>query len=453
MKLHFYGGARVVTGSNYLIEVGQTKLLVDCGLFQGPPEVNELNQLAFPYDPKTIDYIFVTHSHLDHCGRLGQLVKNGFKGQIFCTPPTKDLMAVALEDAVYLMSEEYKDKNLEPLYNQQDLQTMLGLIKTQEYNQPVKLNKNIEFTLRDAGHILGSSMIELQLSEDSKKVKIVFTGDLGNPPTPLLNPTYQITDTDYLLIDSAYGDRNHESKKQRKELLKQAFLDAIKRKAVLMIPSFALERTQELLFELNNFVENKIIPQVPIFIDSPLAIKITEVYKKHQSYFNQKTRYIIASGDDIFTFPGLKFTSTSQESKKINKAPVPKVIIAGSGMSTGGRILFHEKEYLSDPNNIFLVIGFQVEGTLGRKILEGIPLVHIMGQDIKNRAERRAIGGYSAHADQQGILQFIKNIKGPIKKIFTVQGEKKPAEVLKKLIIDKLGIAAELPKYEQVVEL
>ncbi|MCX6743182.1 MAG: hypothetical protein NT116_03005 [Candidatus Parcubacteria bacterium] len=220
-----------------------------------------------------------------------------------------------------------------------------------------------------------------------------------------------------------------------------------------MIPSFALERTQELLFELNNFVENKIIPQVPIFIDSPLAIKITEVYKKHQSYFNQKTRYIIASGDDIFTFPGLKFTSTSQESKKINKAPVPKVIIAGSGMSTGGRILFHEKEYLSDPNNIFLVIGFQVEGTLGRKILEGIPLVHIMGQDIKNRAERRAIGGYSAHADQQGILQFIKNIKGPIKKIFTVQGEKKPAEVLKNLITSKLGINAELPKYEQEIEL
>ncbi|MCX6746300.1 MAG: MBL fold metallo-hydrolase [Candidatus Parcubacteria bacterium] len=453
MKLHFYGGARVVTGSNYLIEVGQTKLLVDCGLFQGPPEVNELNQLAFPYDPKTINYVFVTHSHLDHCGRLGQLVKNGFKGQIFCTLPTKDLMAVALEDAVKLMSEDYKDKGLEPLYGQQDLQTMLGLIKTQEYNQPIKLNKNIEFILRDAGHILGSSMIELFLNEGTKKVKIVFTGDLGNPPTPLLNPTYQITDTDYLLIDSAYGDRNHESKEQRRELLKQAFLDAINRKAVLMIPSFALERTQELLYELNGFVENKLIPPVPIFIDSPLAIKITEVYKKHQNYFNKKTRYIIASGDNIFAFPGLKFTSTANESKRINKVPTPKVIIAGSGMSTGGRILFHEKLYLSDPNNLFLVIGFQVEGTLGRKILEGIPLVHIMGEDIKNKAESRAIGGYSAHADQRQILKFIKNIKKPIKMVFPVQGEKRPAEVLRKLITSKLGIVAELPKYEQVVEL
>jgi len=453
MKLYFYGGARVVTGSNYLIEVGQTKLLVDCGLFQGPPEINELNQLAFPYDPKTIDYVFVTHSHLDHCGRLGQLVKNGFKGQIFCTPPTKDLMAVALEDAVHLMSEEFQAKGLEPMYSQQDLQTMLGLIKTQEYNQPIKLNKNIEFTLRDAGHILGSSMIELFLNEGTKKVKIVFTGDLGNPPTPLLNPTFQITDTDYLLIDSAYGDRNHESKEQRRELLKQAFLDAINRKAVLMIPSFALERTQELLYELNGFVENKIIPQVPIFIDSPLAIKITEVYKKHQDYFNKKTRYIIASGDDIFAFPGLKFTSTASESKRINKVPAPKVIIAGSGMSTGGRILFHEKLYLPNSNNLFLVIGFQVEGTLGRKILEGIPLVHIMGEEIKNKAECRAIGGYSAHADQKGILKFIKNINKPIKMVFPVQGEKKPAEVLRNLIQDKLGLAAELPKYEQVVDL
>ena len=453
MKLHFYGGARVVTGSNYLIEVGKTKLLIDCGLFQGPPEVNELNQLAFPYDPKTIDYIFVTHSHLDHCGRLGQLVKNGFKGQIICTPPTKDLMAVALEDAVHLMAEDFKDKGIEPLYSQLDLQNMLSLIKTQEYNQPIKLNNNIKFTLRDAGHILGSSMIELLLNEGSKKVKIVFTGDLGNPPTPLLNPNFQITDTDYLLIDSAYGDRNHESKEQRRELLKQTFLDAIKRKAVLMIPSFALERTQELLYELNGFVENKIIPQVPIFIDSPLAIKITEVYKKHQNYFNKKTRYIITSGDDIFAFPGLKFTSSSKESKMINKAPLPKVIVAGSGMSTGGRILFHEKLYLPNPNNLFLVIGFQVEGTLGRKILEGIPVVHIMGDDIKNNAERRAIGGYSAHADQKQILKFIKNIKSPIKKVFPVQGEKKPADVLKKLIEEKLGIPAELPKYEQVVEL
>ncbi|MFA5188251.1 MAG: MBL fold metallo-hydrolase [Patescibacteria group bacterium] len=453
MKLHFYGGAGVVTGSNYLIEVGKTRLLVDCGLFQGPSEVNELNHQPFPYDPKTIDYVFVTHSHLDHCGRLGQLVKNGFKGQIFCTPPTKDLMAVALEDAVHLMSEEFKNNGLEPLYGQQDLQNMLNQIKIHEYDQPNKLNDNLEFTLRDAGHILGSSMIELQLTEDTKKVKIVFTGDLGNPPTPLLNPTYQITDTDYLLVDSAYGDRNHESKKESKALLLQTFLDTIKRKAVLMIPSFALERTQELLYELNAFVENKIIPQVPIFIDSPLAIKITEVYKKHQSYFNQKTRYIIASGDDIFNFPGLKFTASSQESKRIIKVNAPKVIIAGGGMSTGGRILFHEKDYLPNPNNIFLVIGFQVEGTLGRKILEGLPLVRIMGVDIKNMAEGRAIGGYSAHADKKGILNFIQNIKSPLKKVFTVQGEKEPAEVLKNLLAGKLGINAEAPKYGQIVEL
>jgi len=453
MKLHFYGGAKVVTGANYLIECGKTKVIVDCGMFQGSQELTDLNYENFPYDPRKIDYVFITHSHLDHCGRLPKLIKDGFSGKIICTPPTKDLMAVALADSVHLLAEEAKEKGREPLYLEKDLIKMLSLIKDYEYNQKIKLKSGLEFRIKDAGHILGSAMYELWLKEKNKKIKIVFTGDMGNPPTPLLKPTDKIDQADYLIIESAYGDRLHEPKKERKLKLERAIEDTITKKSVLLIPSFALERTQELLYELNDLVENNRIPRILIFIDSPLAIKITEVYKKHQRYFNRKTRYIIDSGDDIFSFPGLNFTPTKQESKDIIKTPPPKIIIAGSGMSTGGRILFHEKEYLSDPNNCFLVIGFQVEGTLGRKILEGEPVVKILGSYVKNKAEIKAIGGYSAHADQKQLINFIKKIKKPLKKVFVVQGERKAAEALKNLIIEKLQIPAQVPKYEQVIEL
>lgn len=453
MKLHFYGGAKVVTGSNYLIECGPTKSIVDCGLFQGSQELQELNYLDFPYNPEEVDFVLVTHSHLDHCGRLAKLVRAGFRGQIICTPPTRDLMAVALEDAVHLLQEEAKEKRQAPMYEEQDLRQMLKLIKTYDYTQKVKLNDNITIQLNEAGHILGSTVYEIWLTENNKKRKLVFTGDLGNPPTPLLKPPAKITSADYLIIESAYGDRNHESKTNRKELLKQTIIDVVKRKGVLLVPSFAIERTQELLYELNDFVEHKLIPPVPIFIDSPLAIKITAVYKKHQRYFNEKTRYLIASGDDIFNFPGLSLTMNRDQSKGIFKVPAPKMIIAGSGMSTGGRILFHEKEYLSNPNNCFLVIGFQVEGTLGRKILDGTPMVEIFGLRIKNKAEIRAIGGYSAHADQKQLLKYIGNLTKAPKNIFIVQGERTAADALKKLVNQKLGFNAEVPSYEEGVEL
>lgn len=453
MQLIFYGGARVVTGSNYLIKIGKSQILVDCGLFQGAPEIVELNALPFPYNPKDIDFIFITHSHLDHCGRLAKLVKDGFRGQIFCTPPTRDLMEVALRDAIHLMEEEYQDKGIIPLYGEEQLNSMLKLVKTIDYDTKNKLNSNIEFNLKDAGHILGSAMVELFLKEGRKKIKIVFTGDLGNPPTPLLNVPAKIESADYLVIDSAYGDRIHEDRSARKDLLNTAIKDIVSRKGVMLIPSFAIERTQELLYELNDLAENKKIPQLPIYIDSPLAIKITDVYKKYDQYFNKQARYIINSGDDIFAFRELQFTPTKEESKAINKIQPPKIIIAGAGMSTGGRILYHEKLYLNNANNIFLVIGFQVEGTLGRKILDGIPMVHILGDDIKNKIETRAIGGYSAHADQRQILEFIKQIKKPLKTVFTTQSEKKPAEVLKKLIQEELGVTAVVPKYEQAVEL
>ncbi|MFC1598487.1 MBL fold metallo-hydrolase RNA specificity domain-containing protein [Patescibacteria group bacterium] len=453
MKLHFYGGAKVVTGANYLLAVSKTKMLIDCGMFQGSQELTELNYEPFAFDPKSIDYVFITHSHLDHCGRLPKLIKDGFTGKIICTPPTRDLIEVALTDSVHLLAEEARELNKEPLYGEEHVKKMMTLMDSHDYDKKIKINNSVEFRFNDAGHILGSSIIEFWLKDKSKKVKICFTGDLGNPPTPLLSPPAQIDKTDYLVIESAYGDRLHENRKERKLLLERVIEDAITDKSVLLIPSFAMERTQELLYELNDLVENNRIPRVPIFIDSPLAIKITKVYKKHPKYFNRQTRYIINSGDDIFSFPGLNFTPTKQESKDIIRTKAPKIIIAGSGMSTGGRILFHEKEYLSHPNTVFLVIGFQVEGTLGRKILEGTPVVYVLGEHIKNKAKIKAIGGYSAHADQKQLLNFIGSIKKPLQKVFVVQGEKKAAEALKRKINSKLDIDAEVPKFEQVIEL
>lgn len=453
MKLHFYGGAKTVTGANYLIELGKTKILIDVGMFQGSKELVELNYQDFPYNPKQINYVFITHSHLDHCGLLPKLIKHGFTGKIICTIPTRDIMEVALADSAHIAEEDADDLGQEPLYTETDVKKMITLIKAYKYNQKTALTPNIQFNLKNAGHILGSSIVELWLKEDNKKIKITFTGDLGNPPTPLLPPTEYIEQTDYLIIESAYGDRNHESKNQRKKELIDIIKTVIKRKGVMLIPSFAIERTQELLYELNDLIENKKITKVPIFIDSPLAIKITDVYKKNQEFFNNQTKYIIKSGDDIFSFPGLNFTPTKQESKDILHIAPPKIIIAGSGMSTGGRIRFHEKEYLDDPNNCFLVIGFQVEGTLGRQILNGIPVVSILGAQIKNKAQLKAIGGYSAHADQKQLLNFVSKIKKPIKNIFIVQGERQPAETLKKLIIEKYGLPAQVPKYEQTIEL
>ncbi len=453
MKLHFYGGAKSVTGANYLLEANQTKLIIECGMFQGSEEQEALNYEDFPYDPKKINYVFITHSHLDHCGRLPKLVKHGFKGKIICTPPTRDLMAVALVDSARLVNQDAKRKGLKPMYAASDVKKMVSLIKTYEYGQKIKLTNNITFRIKDAGHILGSSMFEMWINDQGKPKKITFTGDMGNPPTPLLKPTEQIDKTDYLIIESAYGNRLHEDRAERKDKLERTIEEAITNKSVLMIPSFAMERTQELLYELNNLVENNRIPKLPIFIDSPLAIKLTKVYKKHHKYFNKKTRYIINNGDDIFDFPGLKFTPTKQESKDILFVKKPKIIIAGSGMSTGGRILFHEKEYLNNPKNIFLVIGFQVEGTLGRRILNREPIVRIMGEAIRNKAQVKAIGGYSAHADQKQLFDFIAKIRKPIKNIFIVQGEEKAAEALKRLVVKKLSIDAQVPKHKQIIEL
>lgn len=460
MKLTFYGGAKIVTGSNYLLESGTKKILIDCGLFQGSKYAETLNYEKFAYDASEIDYVFVTHSHTDHSGRLPKLYKEGFRGQLIASKPTLDMIRTALPDNMNLIKAEAAKDGHEPLFNADDLEGVLSLARGVDYEEEVNLGDglsvqnrafNISARLLDAGHILGSSIIEI--SFESKK--IYFSGDLGNPPTPLLQPTVFVKNADFVVIESAYGSRIHEDKIERREILESVITETISRGGTLLVPSFAMERTQELLYELNELMNHNRIPHVPVFVDSPLATNLTEVYKKYPNYFNKRAVYLIESGDDIFNFPNLKFTKTVDESKSINNVIGPKVIIAGSGMSNGGRILHHEQRYLPDLRSAILFVGYQVEGTLGRKILDGQKEVSIFGQVIPVNCQVRAIGGYSAHADQNMLTEWTKSAAegGKLKNVFIVQGEEDSADALAARIKKDIGVPTTVPTQNESFEL
>lgn len=450
MKLTFIGGAGVVTGSCYLLQEQETSILIDCGLLQGRSENEKKNFESFPFDPASIQAVFVTHTHIDHIGRIPKLVKDGFKGKIYSTGPTKDAAYDLLQDAHHLMMDDLP-KGKDPLYDTIDIDRAMGLWETLSYHQPINVDP-FRIEAYDAGHILGSA--SYKISNGSKT--IAFSGDLGNIPAPLVKKTEYLKDVDYALVESAYGNRIHEDVQERITVLEDMIEDTVKSEGTLLIPSFAMERTQDLLYELNHLVEDGRIPQVPIYIDSPLAIRLTEVYRKYEKdpeFFDQKAVDAVRRGDAIFNFPGLHFTLTTEESKEINSVPPPKVIIAGAGMSNGGRILHHELRYLSDPQSAILFVGFQSEGSLGRLILEGASRVRIMGQEVPVRARVKAIGGFSAHADQPLLLAWIESMKETLKKVFVVQGEPDQSEPLAHRIKDVLAIEAEVPEAGETVEL
>ncbi|OGZ61061.1 MAG: hypothetical protein A2932_01105 [Candidatus Spechtbacteria bacterium RIFCSPLOWO2_01_FULL_46_10] len=448
-KLTFYGGALSVTGSNYLIETKKSKVLVDVGMFQGGAAQRKKNYKKFPYDPKNIDAVCITHAHIDHTGRLPKLVKDGFNKQIYATEPTVGLSAVMLKDSAHIIAEEMPPGE-KPLYSIGDVKRTARHFQGIAYNKEVRVTDDIRVRFRDAGHILGSAIIEVFVKEDNKETKIVFSGDLGNPPSPLLNLPTLIDGADYVLVESTYGNRRHEDRQARREFLENAIEDTVTEGGILMVPAFALERTQEMLFELNSLVEHNRIPNVPIFIDSPLAIDATKVYARSDKYFSKRAKYLIERGDDLFNFPNLKFTYTTEESKKINDVPPPKVILAGSGMSTAGRILHHERRYLRDPKSTLLIVGYQAEGTLGRKLLDGAKTVRLFGEKIPVRAHIRAIGGYSAHADKDALFTWVNHIRRSnpqrLKKVFCVQGEREAAKALATKFHDFMAIDAVVPK-------
>ncbi len=449
MKLTFYGGAKVVTGSNYLLESGDTKILIDCGLLQSGFYCDKSNFDPFPYDPKKIQAVFITHTHIDHTGRIPKLFKEGFRGKVYSTPPTREAAYYLLADSENILQRDAEHFKTPPLYTRDDLEFSMKYWDGLEYHAPVHIGP-FTVTLFDSAHILGSAFIQVVV--DGKK--IIFSGDLGNSPTPLLGYKELLpTDADYCLIESTYGGRIHENVAERKDMIEDWIEDTAAKRGVLLIPAFAMERTQELLYEINDLVDHKRIPPVPIFLDSPLAIKLTEVYKKFQSYFVQEAQDMIKIGESLFTFPGLKISETKEDSIAINKVPPPKVIIAGAGMLNGGRILHHALQYLPDPKTTLRIIGYQAKGSLGRRLLDGEKIVKILGKEILVNAEIKAIGGYSAHADQPQLLAWLAPVRQSLKKVFVVQGEEDQAEALKLKIKDDLAIEAVIPEGGEVAEL
>lgn len=435
MKLSFHGGAREVSGACYLLETAKTKILIDCGLFQGTHECDELNFEPFRFDPKEIGALLVTHAHLDHVGRIPKLVRDGFAGKIYSTAPTKDMARLLLEDALDLARRRDRE-----LYGRGDLEKTFSNWHNVPYHKTVE-EKDFIFRFREAGHILGSAMIELWIEGKH----ILFTGDLGNVPSELLSAPEKLKDVEYLVIESTYGSRTHEPPEDRSLKLERAVEDTAMRGGNLMVPAFATERTQDILFLLNEMLHHKRIPPIPVFVDAPLAIGITEVFEKYADFYKDDIQKLFLEHPHLFKFKELRLTESVEESKRINDTPSPKVIIAGSGMMTGGRILHHLRRYLSDPKSILLIVGFQSAGSLGRRLIDGEKLVKIFGEEIAVEAEIRKISGFSAHADNPQLFSFVETTRDSLKRVFAVQGEEAQARHLAQEIKDRLGVQADVP--------
>ncbi|OGI64848.1 hypothetical protein A3H53_04730 [Candidatus Nomurabacteria bacterium RIFCSPLOWO2_02_FULL_40_10] len=447
-KLTFCGGTGSVTGANFLLEIEDKKILVDCGLTQGFNLADNINWDPFPYDAKAIDILFITHAHVDHLGRVPKLISEGFRGKIYSTKPTKALASFMLEDTMGILSKNI-ELGLDKIYTEENVKLAISLWEGFDYHETLSITSDLEVSFLNAGHILGSAMIKFVYNGK----KILFTGDLGNSPSPLLPDTEKVTDIDYLIMESVYGDRNHESRDSRRKFLEEAIEDNYNRKGTLIIPTFSLERSQELLFEFNELVENNHIPVMPIFLDSPLAIRLTEVFKQYKNYLNENAQKAMHHDKYLFDFPGLHNTLKSEESKMINTVPNPKIVIAGSGMSTGGRIVHHERHYLPDPNNTLLLTGYQVVGGPGRLIQEGLKTVRITGEDVTVRAHIVTISGYSGHKDSDGLLSFVEDTQDTLKKVFVVMGEPKSSMFLVQKLRDNLGLEAYAPELGSSVTL
>lgn len=404
--LTFYGGADAVTGSNFMIETGTGKVLIDCGLTQGSDELEARNWQPFQYDPRQVEVLLITHAHMDHIGLIGKLVAEGFRGKIYSTVATKDLARVMLADGLHIMQYEARQRKVEPLWNDDHLAIAFDLWETREYYDSFQILNDIVVKFSDAGHILGSAMVSLT-SADGKT--ITFTGDLGNTPSVLLRDTDMLENSDYLVMEAVYGNRNHDDTANRQQQLKDIMLRAIDRGGPIIVPAFSLERTQVLLYELNEMIESGQLPVLPVFLDSPLAIKVLQIYEQHPGYFNEVAKNDIKSGDDIFSFPGLKTTETKMESKKINSVNGSKIIIAGAGMSHAGRIQYHELKYLDQSDATIIFVGYQAPGSVGRQIIEGNKYVRIMGRKIKVQAQVETLLSYSSHKDMQNLVKFARH--------------------------------------------
>lgn len=460
MDIKFYGAAEMVTGSNHLIETENHKILVDCGMFQGSKELEKLNFDDFPYNPEDIDFLFLTHAHIDHSGRIPKLVKDGFKGRIITTNASYDLCKIMLKDSAKIQESDVKWENrkrqragrtlVEPLYTMDDAENSLKYFEPYFYNQKIKINNKVEFRFRDAGHILGSAIIELWIKEKEGEIKIVFSGDLGMPNRPIIRDPEYIEEADYLVIESTYGNKLHDSYEDSSEKLIEIINKTAVRGGSVIIPSFAVGRTQELIYKLNKYYDyNEDLDEsmkIPVYVDSPMAIEATKAFKRNSSSFDNEARDLVLKGDNPFQFPNLRYTKTTEESIQLNKFKFPKVIISSSGMATAGRVRHHLKHNLWDKKSSLVFVGYQAKGTLGRILLDGVKNVKILGEDIKVGAEIYDLPGFSGHADQNMLLDWIDKFQKKPKKIFIVHGEEEEANALSLLVENLYKIDTIIPK-------
>lgn len=460
MKLTFLGGAKTVTGSCYWMQTNGKNLLIDCGMFQGHDKEEDLNFEDFPFDVRSIDYVLLTHAHIDHSGRIPKLCKDGFKGKIICTKATADLCAIMLPDSGYIQETEVEWKNrkrqragkplIEPLYTYQDALDCLQFFSPVPYHQEVRLQGNITIKFSDAGHILGSSILEIWVNENNSETKVVFSGDLGNQDIPLLKDPEIIESADYLIIESTYGNRIHKEKENKVRKLLNIMEETIAKGGNVVIPSFAVGRTQEIIYEIHKYRElykndMEFLTHVPVYVDSPLAISATEVFRKNLDCYDEEARAYIENGDNPLDFPNLKFTRTPDESRQLNEMQEPVIIISASGMCEAGRIKHHLKHNLWRSNSTVLFVGYQAPGTLGRRILDGAEKVKIFGEEISINARIENIEGYSGHADQQGLLNWVSSFKNKPKKVFIVHGEPEVQYDFSKILKKQLKLETIIP--------
>ena len=467
MKVTFFGATKTVTGSNFLVEGAGKKFLVDCGMYQGKSVLEEKNNEEFPFNVNEIDFMVLTHAHIDHSGRIPKLYNDGYRNPVIATKATCELCGIMLPDSGHIQEMEVEWKNrkrkregkpeLPPLYSAEDAIKSLEIFKPISYDEIIEIDENIKLRFNDAGHMLGSSIIEIWVTENGKTEKIVFTGDLGNNDIPLLASPTMIESADYLVMESTYGSRLHLRNDYKAELFLDVVSETIDKGGSVVIPSFAVGRTQEIIYELNKLKERKNdeeftkkykkLMQTPVYVDSPLAISATEVFNNNKELFDYDVQEAIQRGDNPLEFPGLKFTRTAEESKQLNESNEPAIIISASGMCDVGRIKHHLKHNLWNPNSTILFVGYQAPETLGRKIVDGAEKVKIFGEEIAINSRIEYIEGYSGHADQEWLLNFIYSFFTKPKQIFLVHGEEEGQEVLKDKILETINIPVTIPEY------
>lgn len=454
MKIKFCGASIGVTGSCHLITTDKHKILLDCGQFQGGKAMEEMNKEAFPFNPAEIECVILSHAHIDHCGRLPLLAKRGFKGSIYCTDATADLLDVMLKDSAHIHEKdaEWQSKKnartgkppVEPLYTMDDAETALSMVKPILYDQLIEINPEISIVFNDAGHILGSAITELWITEGDTTSKIVFSGDLGVTNRPILRDPVKIKKADYVIMETTYGNRMHPANATSIEKLIDITLATVKRGGSVIIPSFAVGRTQELIYQFNMFYEQRPeyrqqLEKINVYIDSPMATTATEVFKKNAQVFDEETKNYILSGDNPLDFKNLKFTRNTADSQMLNNDKSPKIIISASGMCEAGRIRHHLKHTLWDSRNSIVFVGYQAEGTLGRMLVQGAKEVRLFGETIMVGAEIHNLEGFSGHADQKGLLDWLGGFRVEPKQIFLVHGELDSKKDFAATISEKFG--------------